>query len=103
MLENLELGAIRSQLDQSFCFNDNGSLNKKVGKKKRKTKGTAKATYSSIKVKARNFLRNMSYRRLKENSTFNISFITDCFSFVIRNFNPFFFRKGSLMALKIEN
>ena len=92
MLENLELGAIRSQLEQSFCFNDNGSLNKKL-KKKRKTKGTAKATYSSIKVKARNFLRNISYRRLKENSTFNISFITDCFSFVIQNFNPFFLGK----------
>ena len=38
MLENLELGAIRSQLDQSFCFNDNGSLNKKVEKKKEKQK-----------------------------------------------------------------
>ena len=30
MLKNLELGAIGSQLEQSFCLDDNDILNKKV-------------------------------------------------------------------------
>ena len=36
MLENLELGAIESQLDQHFCLNNNDSLNKKKLKRKEK-------------------------------------------------------------------
>ena len=59
MLENLELGAIRSQLDQNFCFDENDSLNKIV-EKKRNTKGTAKTPNSSTKFKARNVLNNIS-------------------------------------------
>ena len=100
MLENLGLGAIRSQLDQNFCLIDNDSLNKRV-EKKRKTKGKAKTPYSSTKVKARNFLSNISYRRLKENDAFNISLLT-VFHFLYKILTCSFW-KGSLMVLKIEN
>ena len=81
MLKDLDLGPIRSQLDQNFCFGDNNSL-----KKKRKTKSTPKKPYSSKKVKVGNVSRNICYRRIKENDAFNVSFITDCFSFYYKVF-----------------
>ena len=45
-----------------------------------------KSNYSSTKVKVRNLLRNVSYRRYKQKDFNNASFIIDILSFLIQNF-----------------
>ena len=54
---------------------------KDIKKKKKK--------YSSTKVKARNFLTNVSYTGVKSVDYENRSFIIDIFSFLILYFNPY--------------
>ena len=72
---------IESQQDQNFSMNDN-DVHFKKEKKVRNTE------YRSTKVKARNLLTNVGYRRFKESDFTNVSFITDILSFVLYNFNP---------------
>ena len=72
---------IGSQQDQNFSMNDNDVH----FKKERKTRNTQ---YSSTKVKARNLLTNVGYRRFKESDFTNTSFIIDILSFLLQNFNP---------------
>ena len=43
---------------------------------------------TNTKVKARNFLTNASYRRLKQSDFNTSSFIVDILSFLVQNFNP---------------
>ena len=45
--------------------------------------------YSPTKVKVRNFLRNISYNRIKNGDFENRSFIIDCYSFILLYLNPF--------------
>ena len=52
---------IGSQQDQDFSQDDND-----VPKNKKKGKRAAKSNYSNTKVKARNLLTNISYRRFKQ-------------------------------------
>ena len=47
-----------------------------------------KSDYSNTKVKARNLLTNVSYRRFKQSDFYKDSFIIDILSFLIQNFNP---------------
>ena len=47
-----------------------------------------KSNYSSTKVKARNLLTNVSYRRYQQKDFNNASFIIDILSFLIQNFTP---------------
>ena len=47
-----------------------------------------RADYSSTKVKTRNLLTKVSYRRFKQSDFNNQSFITDILSFMVQNFNP---------------
>ena len=49
---------------------------------------TAKSSYSNTKVKARNLLTNVSYRRYKQQDFNNASFAIDILSFLVQNFNP---------------
>ena len=72
---------IGSQQDQNFSMNDSDVHLKK----ERKTRNTQ---YSSTKVKARNLLTNVGYRRFKESDFTNSSFIIDILSFLLQNFNP---------------
>ena len=72
---------IGSQQDQNFSMNDNDVH----FKKEKKTRNTE---YSSTKVKARNLLTNVGYRRFKESDFKNQSFVTDILSFLLHNFNP---------------
>ena len=72
---------IGSQQDQNFSMNDN-DVHFKKEKKVRNTE------YSSTKVKARNLLTNVGYRRFKESDFTNVSFLTDILSFILYNFNP---------------
>ena len=44
--------------------------------------------YSNTKVKTRNLLTNVSYKRFKQSDFDNPSFIVDILSFLAQNFNP---------------
>ena len=44
--------------------------------------------YSNTKVKTRNLLTNVSYRRFKQSDFNKNSFIIDILSFLVQNFNP---------------
>ena len=79
-----------NQLDQSF-FQDNNDDPKKIKKeKKQKTVRKAKTPYSPTKIKARNFLSNIAYKRICEKDLSNICFIIDVFSFITMDLKPFF-------------
>ena len=56
--------------------------------KKKKRKRTAKSNYSNTKVKARNLLTIVSYRRFKQKGFNNSSFIIDILQFVVQYFTP---------------
>ena len=47
-----------------------------------------RSDYSNTKVKTRNLLTNVSYRRFKQSDFNNQSFIIDILSFLVQNFNP---------------
>ena len=44
--------------------------------------------YSNTKVKTRNLLTDVSYRRFKQSDFNKNSFIIDILSFLVQNFNP---------------
>ena len=44
--------------------------------------------YSNTKVKTRNLLANVSYRRFKQSDLKKSSLIIDILSFLVQNFNP---------------
>ena len=69
-----------SQQDQNLSQDDNN-----VPKKRKRT---AKSNYSNTKVKARNLLTNVSYRKFKQNDFNNASFIIDILSFIVQYFTP---------------
>ena len=71
-----------NQQDQNFSQDDNDIP------KKKKRKRTAKSNYSNTKVKARNLLTNVSYRRFKQKDFNNASFIIDIFLFIVQYFTP---------------
>ena len=56
--------------------------------KKKKRKRTAKSNYSNTKVKARNLLTNVSYRRFKQKDFNNASFIIDILLFMVQFLTP---------------
>ena len=49
--------------------------------------------YSNTKVKARNFLTNVSYNRISTVDYKNNNFIIDCFTFLILYLNPFYLER----------
>ena len=57
----------------------------------KKTK--SKKVYSSTKIKARNFLTNLSYKRVRKDDLFNENFIIDCISFILFYLNPFYLER----------
>ena len=82
--QNLEQNG--NQQGQNFCQDDNDILKKK---KKQAKKGQT-SMYSSTKIKARNFLSNIAYRRISKKDFVSASFIVDMLSYIIMNFKPFF-------------
>ena len=52
-----------------------------------------KIIYSSTKVKARNFLTNVSYNRVTAADYKNKNFVIDCFTFLILYLNPFYLER----------
>ena len=71
--------SIGDQQDQNFSQDDNVVPKKKMKQRK---------DYSNTKVKTRNLLTNVSYRRFKQSDFNKNSFITDILSFLVQNFNP---------------
>ena len=49
--------------------------------------------YSSTKIKARNFLTNVSYNRITTVDYKNQNFVIDCFTFLILSLNPFYLER----------
>ena len=72
-------GNIEEQQDLNFS-QDNNVVPKKEMKRR--------SDYSNTKVKTRNLLTNVSYRRFKQSDFNNPSFIVDSLSFLVPNFNP---------------
>ena len=64
--------------------NQNSSQDNNVVPKKVKRR----SDYSNTKVKARNLLTNVAYRRFKESDFMKDSFVIDILSFLVRNCNP---------------
>ena len=52
-----------------------------------------KKGYSSTKIKARNFLTNVSYNRIKATDYKNKDFVIDCFTFLLLYLNPFYLER----------
>ena len=73
-----------NQQGQDFFLDD-----KDVPKKTKRNK-RAKTPYSSTKMKARNFLTNISYRRVSDKDFKNINFIIDLLSYILLYVKPFF-------------
>ena len=94
LLENQGLNQQGSQLDQNFYLDDKEDPPKKIAgkiKKQKKSNAEVKALFSATKVKTRNFLSNISYRRIKEQDFDKYSFVVHVYSFLIKDFNLFFF------------
>ena len=72
-------GNIEEQQDLNFS-QDNNVVPKKEMKRR--------SDYSKTKVKTRNLLTNVSYRRFKQSDFNNPSFIVDILLFLVQNFNP---------------
>ena len=75
-----------NQLDQNF-FQDNNDI-----PKKRKKVRKAKTPYSPTlnKIKARNYLSNLAYRRICDKDLLNASFIIDMLYYICMDLKPFF-------------
>ena len=65
--------------------NQNSSQDNKFVPKKEMKK---RPDYSSTKVKTRNLLTNVSYRRVKQSDFNNQNFVIYILSFMVQNFNP---------------
>ena len=50
-------------------------------------------SYSSTKIKARNFLTNVSYNRITMADYRNVNFVIDCFTFMVLYLNPFYLER----------
>ena len=71
--------SIGDQQDQNFSQDDNVVPKKKMIRKK---------DYSNTKVKTRNLLTNVFYRRFKQSDFNKSGFIIDILPFLLQNFNP---------------
>ena len=69
-----------NQQDLNFS-QDNNIVPKKCISKRR-------SDYSNTKVKTKNLLTNVAYRRFKQSDFNNNSFIIDILLFLVQNFNP---------------
>ena len=80
MLNNFANQDLGSQLKQDFFQDDNDNQNKVIRKKSK--------PYNNTKVKVRNFVTNIAYRRFKDSDFKKDNFVVDVFSFLIQNLNP---------------
>ena len=71
-----------NQPDQNFCQDDND-----IPKKKKKK---SKTFYSPTKIKARNYLSNISYRRVSDKDFVHAGFIIDMLTYIVMDLKLFF-------------
>ena len=76
--------SLEREVNQDFFSSDNVIIPKKTIKKR------SFNNYSPTKVKARNFLTNISYNRVNDEDFNNRSFVIDCYSFILLYLNPFY-------------
>ena len=81
------MDGLQKELNRDFSSSDN--VIKLIPKKKM----GKYVNYSSTKVKARNFLTNVSNNRIKNSDFKNRSFIIDCCSFTLLYLNPFYLER----------
>ena len=72
-----------NQPDQNFCQDDND-----IPKKKKAF--YSKTFYSPTKIKARNYLSNISYRRVSDKDFVHAGFIIDMLTYIVMDLKPFF-------------
>ena len=65
-------------------------------KKKRKRKKTTATKYRNATINSRNFLTNISYRKLNKKNHLNLSFGIDCYSFITLSLDPFSLERKSI-------
>ena len=82
--------SLEKELNQNIYLSDN--VIKKIPKKEIKQIRSTN-NYSVTKVKARNFLTDVSYNRVKETDFQNRSLVIDCYSFIILYLNPFYLER----------
>ena len=78
---------LEKELNQDFSIEDNVVRTQNIIAKK---EIKPKKVYSSTKVKAQNFLTNLSYKWAKKDNLLNENFIIDCISFILFYLNPFY-------------
>ena len=76
-----------SALNQEF-FQDDNDIQKKIRVKKVKARKN-KTPYLPTKIKARNYLSNISYSRICDGDFKNMSFIADALTFITMDLNAF--------------
>ena len=82
--------SLEKELNQNIYSSNN--VIKKIPKKEIKQVRSTN-NCSVTKVKARNFVTNVSYNRVKETDFQNRSFVIDCYSFIILYLNPFYLER----------
>ena len=80
----------RNQLDQNFFQDNNDIPEKKLMEKKAKKANKAKTPYSTTKIKARNYLSNVAYRRICDKDLLNGNFLIDMLCYITMDLKPFF-------------
>ena len=78
-----------NQQNHSFFLYDDVNY-KKIKKKKTATK------YRNATINSRNFLTNISHRKLNKNNHLNLSFGIDCYSFITLSLDPFSLERKSI-------
>ena len=86
ILNKLRNQGIDSQLNQDFFQDDNDD--NKNNNNNNKCVRKRSNLYNNTKVKARNFLTNIKYRRYKSSDFEKNNFVVDVFLFLIQNLNP---------------
>ena len=81
------IDGLQKELNRDFSSSDNVV---KLIPKKRMRKNV---NYSPTKVKARNFLTNVSYNRIKNSDFENRTLIIDCYCYILLYLNPFYLER----------
>ena len=84
---------LQKELILDFLLNDNAIAKDNLIAKNKLVRRNRKTNYSLTKIKARNFLTNISYTRDKEEHFRNKSFVVDCYSFLLLYLNLFFLKR----------
>ena len=84
---------LEKELNLDFLLDDN-AVQKALPPPPPKEKTRKRSNnHSPTKVKAQNFLTNVSYSRVKDENFNNKSFVVDCYGFILLYLNPFYLER----------